>query len=252
MNRVWTCHKIFIFLPNIWMAEAILWSRDLLDMMIVIFLLEYKPILSDFWESISFMFQISTIINWICLATRWAIFAQSELNTQRGNSMLAILTEILVEPDLKLSTEVAEDLCKMLMIGAIVSLNCLSCACSLSGGVCAGAKTSSGTIIWLSQTPDWGTSWGPSSPSTAPVQASPAFDGAAFIPTIKFLFMFLDIFCFRFCSLLLGWDRHAGRWHVVPPPADGGHVAVLLPEHKRHQHFGEHHHRARQPWHDSL
>ena len=60
------------------------------------------------------------------LATRGATLTQSELNTQGGNSVVAILTKILEEPDLDLRTEVAEGLCKLLMIGAISSPKLLS------------------------------------------------------------------------------------------------------------------------------
>jgi len=60
------------------------------------------------------------------LATRGATLTQSELNTQGGNSVVAILTKILDEPDLELRTEVAEGLCKLLMIGSINSPKLLS------------------------------------------------------------------------------------------------------------------------------
>ena len=60
------------------------------------------------------------------LATRGATLTQNELNTQGGNSVVAILTKILEEPDLELRTEVAEGLCKLLMIGAISSPKLLS------------------------------------------------------------------------------------------------------------------------------
>jgi len=60
------------------------------------------------------------------MATRGATLTQSELNTQGGNSVVAILTKILDEPDLELRTEVAEGLCKLLMIGAIDSPKLLS------------------------------------------------------------------------------------------------------------------------------
>ena len=60
------------------------------------------------------------------MATRGATLTQSELNTQGGNSVVAILTKILDEPDLELRTEVAEGLCKLLMIGAINSPKLLS------------------------------------------------------------------------------------------------------------------------------
>ena len=51
---------------------------------------------------------------------------ESELNTQGGNSVAAILTKILDEPNLDLRTEVAEGLCKLLMIGSINSPKLLS------------------------------------------------------------------------------------------------------------------------------
>eukprot|EP00092_Neocalanus_flemingeri_P098064 GFUD01125052.1.p1 GENE.GFUD01125052.1~~GFUD01125052.1.p1 ORF type:complete len:1501 (+),score=547.17 GFUD01125052.1:57-4559(+) len=60
------------------------------------------------------------------MATRGATLTQSELNTQGGNSVVAILTKILDEPDLELRTEVAEGLCKLLMIGSINSPKLLS------------------------------------------------------------------------------------------------------------------------------
>ena len=60
------------------------------------------------------------------LATRGATLTQSELNTQGGNSVVAILTKILDEPEIDLRTEVAEGLCKLLMIGAINSPKLLS------------------------------------------------------------------------------------------------------------------------------
>ena len=60
------------------------------------------------------------------LATQGATLTQSELNTQRGNSVVAILTKMLDEPDLELRTEVAEGLCKLLMIGSINSPKLLS------------------------------------------------------------------------------------------------------------------------------
>merc|ERR1712142_882832 len=60
------------------------------------------------------------------LATRGATLTQAELNTQGGNSVVAILTKILDEPDLELRTEVAEGLCKLLMIGSINSPKLLS------------------------------------------------------------------------------------------------------------------------------
>ena len=53
------------------------------------------------------------------LATRGATLTQSELNTQGGNSVVAILIKIPDEPDLELRTKVAEGLCKLLMIGSI-------------------------------------------------------------------------------------------------------------------------------------
>ena len=60
------------------------------------------------------------------LATRGATLTQHELNAQGGNSVVAILTKILDEPDMELRTEVAEGLCKLLMIGAISSPKLLS------------------------------------------------------------------------------------------------------------------------------
>ena len=61
------------------------------------------------------------------LATRGATLTQSELNTQGGNSVVAILTKILDEPDSELKTEVAEGLCKLLMVDSINSPKVLSC-----------------------------------------------------------------------------------------------------------------------------
>jgi len=60
------------------------------------------------------------------MAMRGATLTQSELNNQGGNSVVAILSKILDEPDLELRTEVAEGLCKLLMIGAISSPKLLS------------------------------------------------------------------------------------------------------------------------------
>merc|ERR1719282_1520502 len=60
------------------------------------------------------------------LATRGATLTQTELNAQGGNSVVAILTKILDEPDMDLRTEVAEGLCKLLMISAISSPKLLS------------------------------------------------------------------------------------------------------------------------------
>ncbi len=45
---------------------------------------------------------------------------------QGGNSVVVILSKMLDEPDLELRTEVAEGLCKLLMIGAISSPKLLS------------------------------------------------------------------------------------------------------------------------------
>ena len=55
-----------------------------------------------------------------------ATLTQSELNTQGGNSVVAILTKILDEPDPELETEVAEGLCKLLMVDSINSPKLLS------------------------------------------------------------------------------------------------------------------------------
>merc|ERR1719187_3021663 len=60
------------------------------------------------------------------MATRGAALSQAELNTQGGNSVVAILSKMLDEPDLDLRTEVAEGLCKLLMIGSISSPKLLS------------------------------------------------------------------------------------------------------------------------------
>merc|ERR1719225_2270803 len=60
------------------------------------------------------------------LATRGATLTQNELNAQGGNSVVAILSKILDEPDMELRTEVAEGLCKLLMIGSISSPKLLS------------------------------------------------------------------------------------------------------------------------------
>ena len=60
------------------------------------------------------------------MATRGSTLTQTELNAQGGNSVVAILSKMLDEPDLELRTEVAEGLCKLLMIGAISSPKLLS------------------------------------------------------------------------------------------------------------------------------
>ena len=44
-----------------------------------------------------------------------------ELNAQGGNSVVAIVTKILDEPNMDLRTKVVEGLCKLLMISAISS-----------------------------------------------------------------------------------------------------------------------------------
>ena len=46
---------------------------------------------------------------------------QAELNTQGGNSVVAILSKLLDDQDLEIRTKVAEGLCKLLMIGSISS-----------------------------------------------------------------------------------------------------------------------------------
>merc|ERR1719209_2378521 len=60
------------------------------------------------------------------MTTKGATLTQNELNAQGGNSVVAILTKILDEPDLELRTETAEGSCKLLMIGAISSPKLLS------------------------------------------------------------------------------------------------------------------------------
>ena len=60
------------------------------------------------------------------MATRGSELTQNELNTQGGNSVVAILSKMLDEPDMELRTEVAEGLCKLLMIGSISSPKLLS------------------------------------------------------------------------------------------------------------------------------
>ena len=60
------------------------------------------------------------------MTTKGATLTQNELNAQGGNSVVAILTKILDEPDLELRTETVEGLCKLLMIGAISSPKLLS------------------------------------------------------------------------------------------------------------------------------
>jgi len=60
------------------------------------------------------------------MATRGATLTQTELNAQGGNSVVAILSKMLDEPDLELRTEVAEGLCKLLMRGAISSPKLIS------------------------------------------------------------------------------------------------------------------------------
>ena len=55
------------------------------------------------------------------MTTKGVTLTQTELNAQGGNSVVAINTKILDEPNLELRTETAEGLCKLLMIGAIVS-----------------------------------------------------------------------------------------------------------------------------------
>lgn len=59
-------------------------------------------------------------------ATKGASLTQSELDSQGGNSVVAILSKMLDEPDLELRTEVAEGLCKLLMIGSIASPKIIS------------------------------------------------------------------------------------------------------------------------------
>ena len=60
------------------------------------------------------------------LTMRGATLTQNELDTQGGNSVVVILSKMLDEPDLELRTEVAEGLCKLLMIGSISSSKLLS------------------------------------------------------------------------------------------------------------------------------
>ena len=61
-----------------------------------------------------------------CTDSKMDLTWPSKLSTQGGNSVVAILTKILDEPDLELRTEVAEGLCKLLMIGSINSPKLLS------------------------------------------------------------------------------------------------------------------------------
>ena len=60
------------------------------------------------------------------IVTRGATLTQSELDREGGNSVVAILTKILDEPDLDLRTEVVEGLCKLFMIGSINSPKLMS------------------------------------------------------------------------------------------------------------------------------
>jgi len=60
------------------------------------------------------------------MVMRGATLTQNELNSQGGNSVVAILSKILDEPDLDLRTEVAEGLCKLMMVGAITSPKLIS------------------------------------------------------------------------------------------------------------------------------
>ena len=60
------------------------------------------------------------------LPTRGGTLTQSKLNTQGGKSVVAILTKILDVPELELRTEVAEGLCKLLVIGSINNPKLLS------------------------------------------------------------------------------------------------------------------------------
>ena len=60
------------------------------------------------------------------IVTKGATLTQTELNNQGGNSVVAILTKILDDPNLELRTEIAEGLCKLLMIGALTSPKLLS------------------------------------------------------------------------------------------------------------------------------
>ena len=46
---------------------------------------------------------------------------QADLNSQGGNSVVAILSKLLDDQDLEIRTKVAEGLCKLLMIGSINS-----------------------------------------------------------------------------------------------------------------------------------
>ncbi|TRY70433.1 hypothetical protein TCAL_09294 [Tigriopus californicus] len=49
------------------------------------------------------------------------LLTQDELNAQGGNSVVALLTRLLDDPDLEVRTKVAEGMCKLLMVGAIAS-----------------------------------------------------------------------------------------------------------------------------------
>jgi len=60
------------------------------------------------------------------LAGRGATLTQSELNLQGGNSVVAILSKFLDEPNLEVRTEVVEGLCKLLTTGSISSPKLLS------------------------------------------------------------------------------------------------------------------------------
>ena len=44
-----------------------------------------------------------------------------EINTHGGNSVVAILSQLLDDPDLEIRTVVTEGLCKLLLCGAIAS-----------------------------------------------------------------------------------------------------------------------------------
>ena len=46
---------------------------------------------------------------------------QHELNSQGGNSVVAILSQLLDDPDLEIRTLVTEGLCKLMLCGSIAS-----------------------------------------------------------------------------------------------------------------------------------
>ena len=58
-----------------------------------------------------------------------------EINTHGGNSVVAILSQLLDDPDLEIRTVVTEGLCKLLLCGAIASPKLFSRYMLLAKGV---------------------------------------------------------------------------------------------------------------------